>query len=297
MINIKYYVFLMVGIFLSIGLGMMIGITLENQNIIENQQTQLIHQIENYFVTLQSETEELKLELNNVMEQNNQLHDFSSLLLDEITYNKLTGVCVGVITFSEQGSLSELLDYLKFTGVSVQSAVTLLPNSFFESDTSTYAMQQPDEFVITIIQELVYSMNYGKATPLILEAEDILIQTQMFQYQYPVDIIILLGQGTPTLVYDNILIGKAKAAGITVVAVETSQTEDSGVSEYKAWEISSVDHVDSLYGKLALASVLSGQTGNYGFEEEAMDPLPNPLFNEDESIHRQAIITNEGDKQ
>ena len=34
MINIKYYVFLMVGIFLAIGLGMMIGITLENQNIV-----------------------------------------------------------------------------------------------------------------------------------------------------------------------------------------------------------------------------------------------------------------------
>src|SRR5690606_27439925 len=84
MINIRYYVFLLVGIFLAMGLGMMIGITLENQNIIENQQAHLIRQIEDRFVSLRSESEQLKMELGNMEVQKEQLQQLSSLLLTEL---------------------------------------------------------------------------------------------------------------------------------------------------------------------------------------------------------------------
>ena len=278
MINMKYYVFLMVGIFLSIGLGMMIGISLENQTIIENQQTLLIREIEFRFTNLQNQTDQLKTELTGLNDQNNQLHDLSSLLLKEAVHNKLIGTHIGVVTFAEQDTMAELIDFLEFTGASVQSAVTLLAGISNDKEMPAYAMQQSDELASTMIQELLYSMDHGVLTPLIQEAEDYLLLSHTGIYEYPVDSIILIGQGSSTLAYDNMLIEYAKEAGILVIAVETGQIENSGIAAYKSSGISTVDHVESIYGKLALTSVLSGHKGNFGFGENALDQLPSPLF-------------------
>ncbi len=166
----------------------------------------------------------------------------------------------------------------------MESALTLLPNIPINNEGTVHAIQQSDEFISTMIQELVYSMNYGELTPLVEEAEELFIHSYIRQYSYPVDIIVLLGQGTPTLTYDNILIEKAKKAGINVVAVETGQVETSNMSAYKALGISTVDHIESMYGRLALASILSGNTGNFGFEEDALDLLPSPLFYENDTV-------------
>lgn len=268
----------MVGIFLSMGLGMMIGITLENHNIIENQQTQLIHQIEDRFVNLQTEATQLKMELTSVNDQREQLHELSSLMFEEIIQNKLSSVHVGVITFSQQSSMDDMLDFLRFTGASVESALSLIPNTHIDSEKTVHAIQQADEFISTMIQELVYNMTYGELTPLIEEAEGLFINSYIRQYSFPVDAIILLGQGSSTLTHDKILIEKAKEAGIIVVAVESGQVETSNMSTYKTLGISTVDHVESIYGRLALASVLSGHVGNFGFGEDALDLLPSPLF-------------------
>ena len=63
---------------------------------------------------------------------------------------------------------------------------------------------------------------------------------------------------------------------------------------YKALGISTVDHVESIYGRLALASVLSGYVGNFGFGEDALDLLPSPLFFIDNSgVPEQSDLVNE----
>lgn len=278
MINIKFFVLLMVGIFLALGLGMMIGITLENQNIIENQQTQLIHQIEDHFVSLRAETEQTKLELGDLEDQNSQLHDLSSLLLTELIQNKLTGLHVGLISFSNQVPMKELLHFLEMTGASVQSAVTIFCNNKDNIETMAHAPQQPDEMITAVVQELLYSMNYGVISPLVQEAEGLMMVSHTGHYEYPVDAIILIGQGRSTLEYDNILIQNIKDTGIPLIAVEADGMEDSTISKYKSLGISTVDYVESIYGRLALTSVLSGNKGNYGFESEGLDILPNPLF-------------------
>ena len=55
----KYYIILLIGIFLSLGLGILIGVTLENKDIIENQQILITRQIESEFSALRKETDML----------------------------------------------------------------------------------------------------------------------------------------------------------------------------------------------------------------------------------------------
>ena len=77
MVNSKYMVLFMIGIFFALGLGIIIGITLENQNIIENQQTHLIHEIEEHFISMRAETEQMKTVLGNLEDQK---HNYKSCL-------------------------------------------------------------------------------------------------------------------------------------------------------------------------------------------------------------------------
>jgi len=268
----------MVGIFLALGLGMMIGITLESQNIVENQQTNLIRQIEEQYFSLRSETEQLKKEIHGLEDQRNQLYDLSSLLLKEIVKDRFSGLHVGVVTFSQTASLQNLLEFLNLAGASIQYAVAIQPEITEWNGSIIHEVQKPEDVIQAVIYELIYSMDYGGITPLIQEAEELMLVSRTGLCEYPVDIIVLYGQGTSTLNYDNILIQRAMEAGIPIVAVEPGEVAESAVPEYKALGISTVDHVDSIYGQLALASVLSGNKGNFGLSSFASDSLPSPLF-------------------
>jgi hypothetical protein len=293
LINIKYYVFLLVGIFLAIGLGMMIGVTLENQNIIENQQSQLIRQIEDQFVSLRTEKAELQEGLRLLENQRDQLYELSSMLLTEVVQNKLSDIHIGVISFTREVPMGDMLDFLQLTGATVQSAVTFT-NAVPGKELAALAGQSPDEMITAVINDLVFSMNYGGITPLIQEAEDLKLITNDGGYDVPIDTIILMGQGSSTLPYDKLMIESALRAGMRIVAVEAGDIQESAIAEYKAFGISTVDHAESIYGKLALASILSGYKGNFGFSNEAQDILPSPLFLEvaDMEQPEQSISTN-----
>lgn len=278
MINIKYLILFMIGIFLALGLGIMIGITLENQNIIENQQAQLIHQIEEHFVNLRNETEQMKLEIDNLEDEKTQLQKLSSLLLTEVIQGKLTGKQLGLVTFSKQAPMKELLDFLDLTGATIQAAVTIYCDSSNKDETMVDAIQQPDEIMTSIVQELVYSMGYGDVTPLIQEALDLMMDSHAGYFECPVDAIILVAHGNSTLECDNMLIHNAMEAGIPIVVVETSEFGSNALSKYRSLGISTVDDVESTFGKLALTFVLFGNKGNFGLSSGGLDILTNPLF-------------------
>lgn len=115
-------------------------------------------------------------------------------------------------------------------------------------------------------------------------------------FESPVDSIVLVAQGNSTLEYDNILIYSAIEAGIPVVVVETSEFSSKTLSKYRSLGISTVDYIESTYGKLALASVLSGNKGNFGLSSGDLDVLTNPLFFQELQLEfNDAYTTNGGE--
>lgn len=64
------------------------------------------------------------------------------------------------------------------------------------------------------------------------------------------------------------------AADVPVVGVETVDAEPSTVKTYLDRGFSTVDNVDTLTGRLALAIVLEGASGAYGIKDEADAVLP-----------------------
>jgi hypothetical protein len=67
-------------------------------------------------------------------------------------------------------------------------------------------------------------------------------------------------------------------AGLPVVGVETTTATDSAVSDYRRAGASTVDDIDTVTGRLALALLLAGgPPGHYGVKDSASDGVVPPI--------------------
>ncbi|HEY7004557.1 MAG TPA: copper transporter [Gaiellaceae bacterium] len=83
-------------------------------------------------------------------------------------------------------------------------------------------------------------------------------------------------QPTETLM-DGLISGLQHSA-IPVVGVESSSAQDSAIDLYRTQGVSSVDDVDTLSGRVALALLLAGgEPGHYGVKDSASDGVAPPL--------------------
>jgi hypothetical protein len=77
--------------------------------------------------------------------------------------------------------------------------------------------------------------------------------------------------------FDGLLTGLA-GSDLAVVGVETTTSRDSAVDVYRRHGVSSVDNVDTLAGRLALAILLAGgQPGHYGLKDSAENGFAPPI--------------------
>jgi hypothetical protein len=71
--------------------------------------------------------------------------------------------------------------------------------------------------------------------------------------------------------------GLRGAAGPSIVGVERSDAEESSVTFFDQRELSTVDNVDEVAGRVALVYVLCGAEGNFGTKDSADGLLPDLL--------------------
>jgi hypothetical protein len=88
------------------------------------------------------------------------------------------------------------------------------------------------------------------------------------------------GETQATMTLMDGLVEGLKTSGLPVVGVETLAAlgEESQIDLYRQQGISSVDNVDTLAGRLALALLLAGgPPGNYGLKDSASDGVTPPI--------------------
>jgi Copper transport outer membrane protein, MctB len=73
---------------------------------------------------------------------------------------------------------------------------------------------------------------------------------------------------------DGLLDGIA-AAGRSAVGVERTDAERSSIELFSSHDISTVDNVDLVAGRVALVSVLLGADGSFGVKDSADELLPD----------------------
>src|SRR5215218_3974522 len=96
----------------------------------------------------------------------------------------------------------------------------------------------------------------------------------------PTDNVDELSEAKATMTLVDGLVDGLKSSGFPVVGVETigALREESQIDLYRQQGISSVDNVDTLAGRLALALLLAGgQSGHYGLKDSATDGVTPPI--------------------
>jgi hypothetical protein len=74
------------------------------------------------------------------------------------------------------------------------------------------------------------------------------------------------------------LLNGLQHTGIPVVGVESTSQQNSAIDLYRTQGVSSVDDVDTLAGRVALALLLSGgESGHYGVKDSATDGVAPPI--------------------
>jgi hypothetical protein len=85
-------------------------------------------------------------------------------------------------------------------------------------------------------------------------------------------------QSRPTETLVNGLLSGLQQSDVPVVGVETTTEDPSAIDFYRAQGVSSVDDVETLAGRVALAFVLAGgASGHYGVKASASDGVAPPV--------------------
>ena len=272
MLHLKYYIILLIGIFLALGLGILIGVTLENNNVLENQQELIIRQIESEFEALRNEADMLKKSLAVLEKQKAEVDSACEYLFSRLIEDRLYGLNVSIINFGQDTISTDLIQLLKLAGASVESSITVRADLYARQDLSTaletFLQDGQDDvgrndFHSIVADELVLSLIEGAFTPLSARLKEMHLIQASSNLKQSSDVVILNGNGRNNRVgpsqessFDIVLIQTALNMGLPVVAVEPSSVEDSAISEYEELGVSTVRGIDTIYGKLALISIL-----------------------------------------
>lgn len=270
----KYYIILLIGIFLSLGLGMLIGITLGSYDIIENQQELIADQIEKEISKLKGETERLKSEKDVLREEKEQADILSNLLLVNFTEDRLNGLRVALIRMGKDYDYSDLATFLNVAGVHLETDVSIcgslyttevgvLIEPFEMSGIELYPKRS--KLFETIAKDLIESVFGQNFSPLLMHLKEIDIISGVWSSGYDgSDVIIMAGNGLPNEInneqsntlFDTVVLKKALDTGIRIVAVEMLEVEKSAITEYEKLGIETISEVNTVYGRLALLSLL-----------------------------------------
>lgn len=272
MLHLKYYIILLIGIFLALGLGILIGITLENNNVLENQQELIIRQIESEFKALRNEADMLKKSLAALEKQKAEADSTCEYLFSKLIEDRLYGLNVSIINFGQDTISTDLIQTLKMAGATVECSITLQADLYARQDLNTAleAFFQEGQggnvsrdFHSIVADELVLSLIEGAFTPLSARLKEMHLIHASNNLEQSSDVIILSSNGRdeqegslPVNSFNIVLTQAALNMGLPVVAVEPSSVEDTAISEYEELGISTVRGVDTFYGKLALISIL-----------------------------------------
>ncbi|MEW6447009.1 MAG: copper transporter [Bacillota bacterium] len=283
-IDIRYHIITLVAVFLMLGVGILIGTTMVGNETLVKQQRQLADRLEERLNGLRMETLEVQERCDQLEAENNTLRLFAQNIVPFTVAGRLNGVRVAVFEVGGPAP-DELLNDLKAAGGIVEPVVTVMNELDVKEHQSRIAQDfgwsgtKPEELTAQLAREIGRAVATGRNPAFIdyLAREGLINATG--SYNSPVKAAVVIGgvEGTQTKrirAVDLNIIDGLVSEGVLVAGVEESTGNGVSIKEYQKWKISTVDNIDTPWGRVALVLSLSGYPGNYGTKETAKEMLP-----------------------
>ncbi|MEW6573071.1 MAG: copper transporter [Bacillota bacterium] len=283
-IDIRYHIITLVAVFLMLGVGILIGTTMVGNETLVKQQKQLADRLEDQLNGLRMETLEVQERCDQLEEENNTLQLFAQNIVPFTVTGRLNGERVAVIEIGGTAS-DKLLNDLKAAGAFVEPVITLADEFDVTGHETKIAQdfgwsgRKPEELTAQLAREIGRAVATGRNPVFIdyLIGEGLITATG--SYNAPVKAAVVIGgvEGTETRRISNVdlnLVDGLVSEGIVVAAVEESTGNGISIKEYQKRKISTIDNIDTPWGRVALVLALSGHPGNYGSKPTAKQMLP-----------------------
>jgi hypothetical protein len=279
----RYHAASLAAVFLALAIGILIGVGF-GDNVISNTKKDLESSLTGDLESARSRSDQLSGQLS-------RSNEFAQRVYPSLVGDQLKGKRIGVLAL---GGLDDALsgsidDALAPTGGRLVAVAVVneppdragLANTL--SDTRLSDLDTNDDSVEALGKGVGRQFVLGGT---LLDAAKSQLLSRASGHFDGVDAVIVVRQQPDDLDAENRaatsrlesgLLDGIAATGARVVGVEGSETEPSSISFFASHDLSTVDDVDLVAGRVAMVYALAGAEGSFGIKESADRLLPDLL--------------------
>jgi hypothetical protein len=282
MLDFRYHALSLAAVLCALAVGVLVGVAIGDSSLVSSAQDGLVHNLRS---EVRDSQRNLELAGRQLSEQQSLVTSFWPLAVRDL----LAGRSVGIVFLGEPSNKVDSLvqDGVKRAGGEVKSVVAVAeppqtaalgtaPASSGRAGPASEAKLMR-HFGVRIGRELVAG---GR---LIEHVRSKLLSSYDGQLGGLEGVVVMRSEPTgmssqathQTHELESGLIAGMSTEGVPVVGVEMSTTEPSQVPWYKAEGLASVDDIDTVGGRAALAFALAGYRGAFGGKSSADAQLPS----------------------
>ncbi len=282
MFDYRYHALSLAAVLFALAVGVLIGVAIGDSNLVSSAQNGIVRNLRSEVSDSQHRLEQAEARLSGQEALAADLWPFA-------VHEALSGRSIGLVFL---GGSSDQIDTLVRDGVGAAGGNVKAVVAVREPlDTAGVAAQAIGTRYTTLASDppLVrqFGMRIGKQLvsggQLLERVHTRLLSSYDGELGKLEGLVIVrgdpAGMGEPakksTAEFESGLIAGVASEGVPAVGVELSSTEPSQVSWYKAENLASVDDLDTIAGRAALAFALAGDHGAYGVKSTADALLPS----------------------
>jgi hypothetical protein len=282
MLDFRYHALSLAAVLCALAVGVLVGVAIGDSSLVSSAQDGLVHNLRG---EVRQSQRNLEVSGRQLAEQQSLVTSFWPLAVRDL----LAGRAVGIVFLGESSNEVDSLvqDAVKQAGGEVKSLVAvreppqaaalgIAPAGAGGADSATEA-KLIRHFGVRIGREMVAG---GR---LIEHARLKLLSSYDGQLGGLEGVVVMRSEPTgmssqaarQSHELESGVIAGIEAEGVSAVGVETSGTEPSQVPWYKAEGLASVDDIENVGGRAALAFALAGYRGAFGHKSSADAQLPS----------------------
>ncbi len=287
MFDFRYHVVSLVAVFAALAVGILLGVTIADKVVTGAER--------NLSDSLRGDLKDARGDRSDALRELRRSKEFDSLVYPAIVGNRLSGMNIGIIAVGgSAGVVKDVRKALEPSGAKLVAISTIrLPiktdrladelkkTDFAEIDSDN---KQLGKFAKELGTQLVDGGKLGE------QVKRTLFSSHSGRMDGLDGVVFVHGErdleGDEKRTADRFessLIKGMLETDVPVVGVEKSNSDPSQIGYYRKHDLTSVDNVDKIAGRVALVLALQGAKGHFGFGPSATQMMPHSLLVEKRS--------------